>query len=95
MDAYMNKEQHIPEYQKYEKSAMKHTKEQEHVHTDRNYINLLSNSSSSLSSDDLLKNCRVTHLIQAQEKTHPNQCHHLINHPHFRINTGLIMKKYP
>ena len=41
------------------------------------------------------KHCRMTHLIQVQEKNEPNQCHHPINHPHFRLNTGLIINKYP
>ena len=53
MGAYIIKEQHIPEDQQYEKSSMEHTKKQERVHTERNDIYILSDSSSSLSSDVL------------------------------------------
>ena len=42
MDAYMNKEQQITEYQQAAKAAMEHAKEQEHVHTAQNYIHILS-----------------------------------------------------
>ena len=48
----MNKEEQIPEYKQAAKSAMEHAKEQEHVHTAQKYIYLLSDSSSSWSSDD-------------------------------------------
>ena len=48
----MNKEQQIPEDQQATKSAMEHTKEQECVHTAQKYIEILSDSSSSLSSYD-------------------------------------------
>ena len=37
----------------------------------------------------------MTILIQKQEIHHPNQRHHLIKHPHFKLNTLLIMKKHP
>ena len=33
-------------------------------------------------------------LIQKQVKYHPNQQCHQIKHPHFELNTILIMKKY-
>ena len=38
MDAYMNKEKQIPEYQQAAKAAMEHAKEQESVHTAQNDI---------------------------------------------------------
>ena len=52
MDAYMNKEQQIPEDQQDAKAAMEHAKEQERVHTAQNYIYLSSDSSSFSSSYD-------------------------------------------
>ena len=52
MDAFMNKEQQIPEDQQAKKAAMEHAKEQKRVHMVWNYIYLLSYSSFSLSSDD-------------------------------------------
>ena len=52
MDACMNKEQGVPEDQQAAKSAIEHAKEQECVHTAHKYIEILSNSSSSFSSDD-------------------------------------------
>ena len=45
----MNKEQHVPEDQQSTKSAMEHAKEQEIVYIDQKYIEILSDSSSSLS----------------------------------------------
>ena len=53
MDAYMNKEQTIPEYQQASKAALEHAREQEFVHMAQNYICLLSDYSSSTSSDEL------------------------------------------
>ena len=40
MDAYMNKEQQNPEYQKPGKSAIEHAKEQERFYMAQNYIYL-------------------------------------------------------
>ena len=37
----------------------------------------------------------MTILIQKQAKYHPNQRRNLIKHPHFQLNTILIMKKHP
>ena len=48
----MNKDQQVPEYQQAAKSAMRHAKKQERVHTAHKYIEILSDSSSSSSSDD-------------------------------------------
>ena len=31
------------------------------------------------------KNLRMNHLIQVKDKNQPNQCRHIINHPHFRL----------
>ena len=50
MDAYMNKEKQFTEDQQAEKSALEYAKEQERVNRAQNYIYLLSDSSSSLSS---------------------------------------------
>ena len=47
----MNKEQQVPEDQQAAKVAMEHAKEQERVHTAHKYIEILSDSSSSSSSD--------------------------------------------
>ena len=52
MNACMNKEQQVPEYQQYAKSAMEHVKEKERVHTAQKYIRFFSDSLSSLSLDD-------------------------------------------
>ena len=49
MDACMNKEQQVPEHQQAAKSATEHAKEQERVHMAQKYIQILSDSSSSLS----------------------------------------------
>ena len=51
----MNKEQQFSEYKQTTKAVMKHTKEQERVHTSQKYIEILSDSLSSSSSDDLLE----------------------------------------
>ena len=48
----MDKGQKVTEDQQAEKSAMEHTKEQEHVHTARKYIEISSDFSSSSSPDD-------------------------------------------
>ena len=60
MDACMNNDKHVIEYQQAAKAAMKHTKEQECVHTAQKHIEILSDSfspsspyeSSETSSDD-------------------------------------------
>ena len=54
-DACMNKEQHVPEYQQAAKVAMEHIKEQERVHTAHTYIEISSDSLSSLSSYEPLE----------------------------------------
>ena len=51
-DAYMNKEEQIPEYQQTTKATMEHAKEQERVYLAWNAINIFSDSLSSLSSYD-------------------------------------------
>ena len=51
----MNKEQQVPEDQQAAKAAMEHAKEQERVHTAQKYIEILSDSSSLSSSDNLSK----------------------------------------
>ena len=53
MDTCMNKEQQVPEYQQAAKASTEHAKEKERVHTAQKYIEILSDSSSSLSSDEL------------------------------------------
>ena len=53
MDACMNKEQQVPEDQQSAKATMEHAKEKERVHMAHKYIEILSGSLSSLSSDDL------------------------------------------
>ena len=55
MYACKNKEQQVPEDQQSSKSTMEHAKEQERVHTAQKYIEILSDSSSTLSSDYLSK----------------------------------------
>ena len=55
MDACMNKEQQVPEDQQAAKAAMENAKEQECVHGAQKYIEISSDSSSSLSSDDSLE----------------------------------------
>ena len=55
MNACMNKEQQIPEYQQAAKSAMEHTKEHDCVHTAHKQIEISSVSLSSSSSDDSLE----------------------------------------
>ena len=52
MDACINKEQQVPEYQQSAKAAMEYSKEQERVHTAKKYIEISSGSLSSSSSDD-------------------------------------------
>ena len=52
MDACMNKEQQVPEYQQAAKVAMEHAKEQERVHTEQKYTEISSYSSSSSPSDE-------------------------------------------
>ena len=52
MDACMNKEQKVTEYQQAAKAEIEHAKEQERVHTAHKYIDFSSDSSSFLSSDD-------------------------------------------
>ena len=37
----------------------------------------------------------MTNLIQVQDKKQPNQFFHLMNHPHFRINASMKMRKQP
>ena len=44
---------------------------------------------------DAIQLCLMTIHIHKQEIHHPNQRHHLIKHPHFQLNTVLIMKKHP
>ena len=41
----------------------------------------------SISSDD--------NYDQNQAIYHPNQRHHLLKHPHYQLNTLMIMKKHP
>ena len=49
MDACMNKEQQVPEDQQSAKATMEHAKEKERVHMAQKYIEISSDSSSSLS----------------------------------------------
>ena len=53
MDAYMNKEQQVPEDQQAAKATMEHAKGKKRVHTAQKYIEFFSDSLSSSSSDDL------------------------------------------
>ena len=55
MDACMNNEQQVPEYQQAAKAAMEHAKEQERDHMAQKYIEILSDYSSSSSSDNSSK----------------------------------------
>ena len=41
------------------------------------------------------KHFRMTHLIKVKGKNQSTQCCRLINHTHFRLKVGLIMKKHP
>ena len=80
MDACMNKEQQVPEQQQAAKSAIKHAKEKERVHTAHKYIDISSDSSSSLSSDessetssddssDLVTSQKPTKLVMSSNKS--------------------------
>ena len=53
MNACMNKEKQVPEDQQAAKAALEHAKEKERVHMAQKYIEIVSDSSSLLSSDDL------------------------------------------
>ena len=55
MDACMNKNKQVPEYQEAANPQCNTEKEQERVHTAHKYIKISSDSSPSLSSDDLLE----------------------------------------
>ena len=95
MDACMNKEQQVPEYQQTAKAAIEHAKEQERVHTAQKYNEISSDSSSSSSSDESLETSLENSYDSGTRKTQPNQFCHLINHPYFRLNASLITKKHP
>ena len=64
MNSFMNKEQQVPEYQQAVKATVENAKEQERVHMAQKYIEMLSVSSSPLSSYDSSKHRQMTHLIQ-------------------------------
>ena len=69
----MNKEQQVPEYQQAIKAATEHAKEQERVHTEQKYIEISSDSSSSLSSDDSSETSLYDSSDSVQGKNQPNQ----------------------
>ena len=75
---------------------MKHVNEQEHVYTEqKKYIYISDSSFSSSSDDSRQKKFQMNRIIHVQGKYQLNQCRHLINHPHFRVNTTLMTNKNP
>ena len=73
MDACMNKEQQVPEYQEATKAAMEHVKGKNVSIRHRNILSFRLIPCPNFPHMTWRKHCRMTRLIQVQDKNQPNQ----------------------